>query len=211
MGGGAAAVVETVALLERPGRSPVESPEDARIKQVVPAAPTGPPVSYQPMGPPVVYAATGGAQGSQVAGMSQQSMCAGVPPTGMVPQWGTAVVDPEMVTGVMAAEETNPWSAAKRVEALMSSPQTPVKGLTYPTVSQDLIDQADAREKEKYEELKQHMMEVFQRGKTEIQQDRENAGRETCPGTGPRSRRRSQGLSVKWGGLINPPRRSRRT
>ena len=81
MGGGAAAVVETVALLERPGRSPVESPEDACIKQVVPAAPTGPPVSYQPMGPPVVYAATGGTQGSQAAGMSQQSMCAGVPPT----------------------------------------------------------------------------------------------------------------------------------
>ena len=174
VGGGAAAVVETVALLERPGRSPVESPEDARIKQGVPAAPTGPPGSYQPMGPPVVYTTTGGAQSSQVAGMSQQSMCAGVPPTGMVPQWGTAVVDPGIVTGVMAAEETNPWSAAKRVEALMSSPQTPVKELTYPTVSQDLIDRADAREKKKYEELKQHMMEVFQRGKTEIQQDREN-------------------------------------
>ena len=41
-------------------------------------------------------------------------------------------------------------------------------------MSQDLIDQADAREKEKYEELKQQMMEFFQRGKTEIQQDREN-------------------------------------
>ena len=174
VGGGAAAVVGTVALLERPGRSPVESPEDARIKPVVPAAPTGPPVSYQPMGPPVVYAATGGAQGSQAAGMSQQSMCAGVPPTGMVPQWGTAVVVPGMVTGVMAAEETNPWSAAKQVEALMSSPQTSVKELTYPAVSQDLIDQADAREKEKYEELKQQTVEFFQRGKTEIQQDREN-------------------------------------
>ena len=156
---------EAVALLERPGRSPVESPEDARVKQSVPAAPTG---------APVVYTATGGAQGSQTAGMSQQSMCAGVPPTGMVPQWGTAVVDPWMVTGVMVAEETNPWSAAKRVEALMSSPQTPVKELTYLTVSQDLIDQADAREKEKYEELKQQAMEFIQRGKTEIQQDREN-------------------------------------
>ena len=174
VGGGAAAGVETVALLERPGRSPVESPEDARVKQVVPAAPTDLPVIYQPAGAPVVYTATGGAQSSQVAGMSQQSMCAGVPPTGMVPQWGTAVVDPGMVTGVMAAEETNPWSAAKRVEALMSSPQTPVKELTYPTVSQDLIDQADAGEKEKYEELKQQAMEFIQRGKTEIQQDREN-------------------------------------
>ena len=174
VGGGAAAVVETIALLERPGRSPVESPEDARVKQVVPAAPTSPPVACQPAGAYVVYTATGEAQGSQVAGMSQQSMCAGVPPTGMVPQWGTAVVDPGIVTGVMAAEETNPWSAAKRVEALMSSPQTPVKELTYPIVSQDLIDQADAREKEKFEELKQHVMEVLQRGKTEIQQDREN-------------------------------------
>ena len=174
VGGGAAAVVETVGLLERPGRSPVESPEDARVKQSVPAAPTGPPVIYQPAGAPVVYTATGGTQGSQAAGMSQQSMCAGVPPTGMVPQWETAVVDPGMVTGVMAVEEMNPWSAAKRVEALMSSPQTPVKQLTYPTVSQDLIDQADAREKKKYEELKQQAMEFIQRGKTEIQQDREN-------------------------------------
>ena len=128
VGGGAAAVVGTVALLERPGCSPVESPEDARVKQLVPSAPTGPPVIYQPAGAPVGYTATGGAQGSQVAGMSQQSMCAGVPPTGMVPQWGTAVVDPGMVTGVMAAEETNPWSAAKRVEALMSSPQNSREG-----------------------------------------------------------------------------------
>ena len=174
VGGGAAAVVETIALLERPGRSPVESPEDARVKQVVPAAPTSPPVTYQPAGAYVVYTATGEAQGLQAAGMSQQSMCAGVPPTGMAPQWETAVVDPRMVSGVMAVEEMNPWSAAKRVEALMSSPQTPVKEPTYPAVSQDLIDQADAREKEKFEELKQHVMEVLQRGKTEIQQDREN-------------------------------------
>ena len=174
VGGGAAAVVETIALLERPGRSPVESPEDARVKQVVPAAPTSPPVACQPAGAYVVYTATGEAQGLQAAGMSQQSMCAGVPPTGMAPQWETAVVDPGMVTGVMAVEEMNPWSAAKRVEALMSSPQTPVKEPTYPVVSQDLIDQADAREKEKFEELKQHGMEVLQRGKTEIQQDREN-------------------------------------
>jgi len=35
VGGGAGAVVETVALLERPGRSPVESPEHARVKQLV--------------------------------------------------------------------------------------------------------------------------------------------------------------------------------
>ena len=141
---------------------------------MVPAAPTSPPVACQPAGAYVVYTATGEAQGLQAAGMSQQSMCAGVPPTGIAPQWETAVVDPGMVTGFMAVEEMNPWSAAKRVEALMSSPQTPVKEPTYPVVSQDLIDQADAREKEKFEELKQHVMEVLQRGKTEIQQDREN-------------------------------------
>ena len=184
-----------------------ESPEDARVKQVVPAAPTSPPVACQPAGAYVVYTATGEAQGLQAAGMSQQSMCAGVPPTGMAPQWETAVVDPGMVTGVMAVEEMNPWSAAKRVEALMSSPQTPVKEPTYPVVSQDLIDQADAREKEKFEELKQHVMEVLQRGKTEIQQDRENwlatREEETCPRKGPRSRRRSQGLSIKWEVLSN--------
>ena len=141
-------------------------------------------------------------------------MCAGVPPTGMVPQWGTAVVDPGMVTGVMAAEETNPWSAAKRVEALMSSPQTPVKELTYPTLSQDLLDRADAREKEKYEELKQHMMEAFQRGKTEIQQDRDNwlATREEK-----HARERVQEAEEvtralsQVGGLIKLPLRSRRT
>ena len=63
VGGGAAAVVGTVALLERPGCSPVESPEDARVKQLVPSAPTGPPVIYQPAGAPVGYTATGGAQG----------------------------------------------------------------------------------------------------------------------------------------------------
>ena len=98
----------------------------------------------------MVYTATREAQGLQAAGMSQQSMCAGVPPTGMAPQWEIAVVDPGMVTGVMAVEEMNSWSVAKRVEALMSSPQTPVKEPTYPVVSQDLIDQADAREKEKF-------------------------------------------------------------
>ena len=82
VGGGAAAVVETIALLERPGRSPVESPEDARVKQVVPTAPTSPPVAYQPAGAHVVYTATGEAQGLQAAWMSQQSICAGVPPYG---------------------------------------------------------------------------------------------------------------------------------
>ena len=89
----------------------------------------------------------------------------------------------------------------------MSSPQTPVKELTYPTVSQDLIDRADAREKKKYEELKQHVMEVFQRGKTEIQQDRENwlatlEEKQTLE-RAQEHRRRSQGLSVKWGVLSN--------
>ena len=95
------------------------------------AAPKGPSVIYQPAGAPVVYVA--GGQCTQEAGMSQLWMCAGVPPTGMASQHRAAVVDPRMVTGVMAAEGMNPWSAAKRVDAIMSSPQTPVKELTYPT------------------------------------------------------------------------------
>ena len=132
---------------------------------------------YQPAGAPVVYAA-GGQQCAQAAGMSQQSMCAGIPPTGLASQDGTVVVDPRMVTGVMAAEGMNPWSAAKRVDAVMSSPQTPVKELTYPTPAKDLADLAAAREKEKMEELRSQVLkiaeEAFARGKAAIQQDMEN-------------------------------------
>ena len=139
-------------------------------------APKGPPVIYKPAGAPVVYAA-GGQQCAQAAGMSQQSMCAGVPPTGMASQHGTMAVDPRMVTGVMAAEGMNPWSAAKRVDAIMSSPQTPVKELTYPTPARDLADLAAARKKEKMEELRSQVFkiaeEAFTRGKAAIQQDME--------------------------------------
>ena len=154
-GAGAAAVIEIIALLERLGRSPVESSEDICIKQVVPAAKISPPVACQPAGTHVVYTATGKVKGLQAAGMSQQSMCAGVPPTGMAPQWEIAVVDPGIVIGVMAVKNMNPL---QRVEALiMSSPQTPVKEPSYPTMSQELIYQGDAREKKKYEELKQYI------------------------------------------------------
>ena len=107
--GGGAAVADAVALVERTGRS-----EGVQSSQVVQTAPKGPPVIYQPVGAPVVYAA-GGQQCAQAAGMSQQSMCAGIPPTGMASQHGAMVADPRMVTGVMAAEGVNPWSAAKRV------------------------------------------------------------------------------------------------
>ena len=177
-GGAAVAVVDTVALGERTGRSPGESPEVVRSGQMVPTAPQGQPVVYQPAVAPVVYNAAGGQQSSQAAGMSQQSMCAGVPPTGMAPQYGNAVADPRMVTGVIVAEGMNPWSAAQRVDAMMSSPQTPVRELTYPTSSRDLADLAAAREKEKLEDLKNQIAkqaeEALARGKAAIQQDMEN-------------------------------------
>ena len=110
--GGGAAVVDTVALAERTGRSPGEPPEGAQSNQVVQAAPKRLPVIYQPAGAAVVYVACG-QQCAQAARMSQQSMCAGGPPTGMASQHGATVVDSRMVTGVMAAEGMNPWSAAK--------------------------------------------------------------------------------------------------
>ena len=58
--GGGAAVVDTVALVERTGRSPGESPEDAQSSQMVHAAPKGLPLIYQPVGAPVVYGLAGG-------------------------------------------------------------------------------------------------------------------------------------------------------
>ena len=119
---------------------------------------------YQPAGAPVVYAA-GGQQCAQAAGMSQQSMCAGVPPTGMASQHGTIkVVDPRMVTGVVAAEGIH------GVYGVLQS------GWTLP--ARDLADLAAAREKEKMEELRSQVLkiaeEAFARGKAAIQQDMEN-------------------------------------
>ena len=111
---GGGAVADTVALVERTGRSPQKFPEGVQSSQVVQTAFKGPPVIYQPVGAPVVYAA-GGQQCAQAAGMLQQLMCAGIPPAGMASQHGAMVADPRMVTGVMAAEGVNPWSAAKRV------------------------------------------------------------------------------------------------
>ena len=174
-GGGTAATETTVALLERPGRSPGESSEGAtRTGQLVPSAPMGPPIVYRPAEAPKVYNAAGGHQGSQMVGMSQQSMCAGVPPTDMAPQFAPTVVDPSMVTGVMAAENTNPWSAAQRVEALMSSPQTPVKELTYSMGSQDLSSNEEVKKKQQMEELRLRVLkraeEEFLRGQAAIQQ-----------------------------------------
>jgi hypothetical protein len=51
-------------------------------------------------------------------------MCAGVPPHEMASQYVLVVASPGMVSEVMAMEEMNPWSDAKRVEAFMSSPLT---------------------------------------------------------------------------------------
>ena len=57
--GGGDAVVNTVALGERTGRSPRESPEVVRSGQIVPTAPQGLPVVYQPAGAPVAYNSAG--------------------------------------------------------------------------------------------------------------------------------------------------------
>ena len=44
-----------------------------------------------------------------------------------------------MCAGVVVVEETNLWSAAKQVHTLTSTPQTPVKELTYPTAFQCFV------------------------------------------------------------------------
>ena len=133
-----------------------ESPEGVRAPQMMPAAPMGPLVVQQSMGAPVVYGTQNalpqgsighyfGPQGSNVVGLSQQSMCAGVPAREMASQY---------VRVVMAKEEMNPWSDAKRVEALTSSLLTHVKESTYPTAPQDLSSDREARKKEKLERLR---------------------------------------------------------
>ena len=65
--GGGAAVADTVALVERTGRSPQKFPDGVQSSQVVQTAFKGPPVIYQPVGAPVVYAA-GGQQCAQRPG-----------------------------------------------------------------------------------------------------------------------------------------------
>ena len=69
-------------------------------------------------------------------------------------QYVLVAASPGMVSEVMAMEEMNPLSDAKRVEALMSSPLTHVKESTYPTAPQDLSSDREARKKEKLERLR---------------------------------------------------------
>ena len=134
-GVGGAVVDSSFALLDRSGQFVGESPEGVRARQMMQAAPMGPLVVQQSMGAPVVYGAQNGPpqggighyfgpQGSNVVGLPQQSMCAGVPPHEMASQYVLVVASPGMVSEVMAMEEMNPWSDAKRVEAFMSSPLT---------------------------------------------------------------------------------------
>ena len=86
--------------------------------------------------------------------LSQQSMSAGVPPHEMASQDVPVVASPTMVSEVMAMEEINPWSDAKQVEVLMSSPLTRVKEPMYLTASQDLSRDREARKMEKVERLR---------------------------------------------------------
>jgi hypothetical protein len=148
-----------------------ESPEGVRAPQMMPAAPMGPLVVQQSMGAPVVYGTQNalpqgsighyfGPQGSNVVGLSQQSMCAGVPPREMASQY---------VPVVMAMEEMNPWSDAKRVEALTSSLLTHVKESTYPAAPQRIL-----------------------RGRAAIQQELDNMGA-TCESGLERDRARETG------------------
>ena len=86
--------------------------------------------------------------------LSQQSMSAGVPPHEMASQDVPVVASPTMVSEVMAMEEINPWSDAKQVEVLMSSPLSRVKESMYLTASQDLSRDREARKMEKMERLR---------------------------------------------------------
>ena len=86
--------------------------------------------------------------------LSQHSMSAGVPPHEMASQDVPVVASPTMVSEVMAMEEINPWSDAKQVEVLMSSPLTRVKEPMYLTASQDLSRDREARKMEKVERLR---------------------------------------------------------
>ena len=157
-----------------------ESPEGVRAPQMMPAAPMGPLVVQQSMGAPVVYGAQNGPpqggighyfgpQGSNVVGLPQQSMCAGVPPHEMASQYVLVVASPGMVSEVMAMEEMNPWSDAKRVEALTSSLLTHVKESTYPAAPQRIL-----------------------RGRAAIQQELDNMGA-TCESGLERDRAREAG------------------
>jgi hypothetical protein len=105
--------------------------------------------------------------------LSQQSMSAGVPPHEMASQDVPVVASPTMVSEVMAMEEINPWSDAKQVEVLMSSPLTRVKEPMYLTASQDLSRDREARKMEKVERLRIQSVKDAEkkRGRAATQQD----------------------------------------
>ena len=111
-----------------------------------------------------------------MVGSSQQSMCAGVLPNQMASQYLPVVASPGMVSEVMVMEEMNPWSASKRVEALMNSPPTHVKESTDPTVPQDLSREREAWKKGKLEKLRLQSLknaeDEFLRGRAAIQHAR---------------------------------------
>eukprot|EP00435_Cladocopium_sp_Y103_P007186 s2559_g2.t1 len=90
-------------------------------------------------------------------------------------QRGSTVVYPGMVTGVMAAEDTDPWSAAKRVESMMESPQTPVRNLTSSMAAQAPSGSLEDMEKARLEALRALVLklaeEEFMRGRADIQQE----------------------------------------
>ena len=105
--------------------------------------------------------------------LSQQSMSAGVPPHEMASQDVPVVASPTMVSEVMAMEEINPWSDAKQVEVLMSSPLSRVKEPMYLTASQDLSRDREARKMEKMERLRIQSVKGAEkkRGRAAAQQD----------------------------------------
>ena len=59
--------------------------------------------------------------------------------TNVVPLLGPVVVDPRMITGLMAAEEINRWSASEGVESSNAQPKK------YDGADLSMVDKADAR------------------------------------------------------------------
>ena len=57
----------------------------------------------------------------------------------MVPPLGPVVVDPRMITGLMAAEEINRWSASEGVESSNAQPKK------HDGADLSMVDKADAR------------------------------------------------------------------
>jgi len=57
----------------------------------------------------------------------------------MVPLLGPVVVDPRMITGLMAAEEINRWNASEGVESSNAQPKK------HDGADLSMVDKADAR------------------------------------------------------------------